>query len=435
MMRKTVGVIGLGHIGLPLALCFCEKEYRVIGVDVDDCKVEKLSLGSTDVCEMYEGEHLQELLKRHLASGHFIPTTRVAVAAWEGCAYIVTVGIPVGRDGSLQEAPLMNAIAQLGKVVKPNDLILVRSTLVPGMMEERVVPLLRETSRMIPGQDFHVAYASERVAEGRAMEEFQSLSVVLAGLTPKCTSIAINLLRDLTIGDIHVTDFRTAEATKVIENVQRDVNIALAQQIAEFALFHQIDVFELIRMANTHPRVQLLNPGVGVGGYCIPNAYFYLEASLPEHLNLSLFKLARAINKTTPHRIVGSLEEQLMAKGKALCQSKIAILGLGMKDGSNDIRQSPALAIAEILLEQGAFVQAFDPTVSPELPYQTASLESCLAGADGLIVATWQEEFTTIDFAGALRLCRNPVIIDLKQRIQPLFEVSQNVAVELTWVV
>lgn len=420
MTLRTVGVVGLGYIGLPLALCFCEKGYRVVGVDVNEEKVAKLSLGLTDVCEAYEGAPLQLLLQRYLACGAFVPTTRVAVAAWEGCAYIVTVGVPVRPDGHLNEEPLLNAMIQLGRVIKPNDLVIVRSTLMPGTMEKKVIPMLHQISRMRPGIDFHVAYAAERVAEGRAMYEFQTMEIVLAGLTPKCADVARNLLSTLTSGSIHITNLRTAESTKVIENVQRDVNIALAQQVAHFANFHGIDAYELIRLANTHPRVQLLEPGIGVGGYCIPNAYHYLEASLPEQVTLPLFKLARTINKTTPQRMIRSLEDQLRMEGKNLWQCTVAILGLGMKDYSNDIRYSPALVYAELLLERGAKVQAFDPTVPLQLPYQTESLAACLNNADGVIVGAWQHAFENTNLQAALELCcSSVVIVDLKQQLRP----------------
>lgn len=418
-MDGTIGVVGLGYIGLPLALCLCEKGYRVVGVDIDEDKVNELCRGRTTVSETLNGETLESILQRHLSSGRFIPTTHISVAAWEGRAYIVTVGVPVRKDGTLNEAPLLIAMEQLGKVLKPSDLVLVRSTVVPGMMEEKIIPRLREASQMTPGVDFHVAYTAERVAEGRALHEFQTLDVVLAGLTPQCAAKAADLLSHLTAGTIHVTDLRTAQLTKVIENVQRDVNIALAHQIKDIAEHHGVDVYELIRLANTHPRVRLLEPGIGVGGYCIPSAYAYLAASLPAGRTLPLLKLARGINETAPARTVERLAKQLIAVGKSLDACTIAILGLGMKDGSNDVRHSPALACAEHLLQRGAVVRAFDPTVPMQFPFQVSTLESCLYGADGVIVAAWQQAFEELDLARALRMCRQPaVIIDLKHRLR-----------------
>ncbi|OFW75382.1 MAG: hypothetical protein A2201_12735 [Alicyclobacillus sp. RIFOXYA1_FULL_53_8] len=417
-MKRSVGVIGLGYIGLPLALSFCEKGYRVVGVEVNEQKVGQLIAGYTDVLELYEGKPLQDLLQRHLESETFVPTSRAAVAAWEVNAYIVTVGIPV-IQGVADETPLLTVAEQLGKVIKPNDLVLIRSTVIPGILEDKVIPLLEQHSRMRAGEDFHVAYAAERVAEGRAMEEFQTLDVVLAGLTDGCYRMAAELLGDLTSGVIHRTDLRTAQAVKVIENVQRDVNIALSQQIAWFSEYYGVNVYELIRMANTHPRVHMLEPSIGVGGFCIPNAYHYLQAGLQPGQRLPLLELAREINETTPERMIGKLVTQLAMRGKSLRNSTIAVLGLGMKDFSNDIRLSPAVRCAEVLIQEGATVRAFDPTVTLQLPYQVRGLSECLHGADGLLVATWQHEFEELDFASALAHSHvYGVVVDLKRRLR-----------------
>ncbi|GGJ09420.1 NDP-sugar dehydrogenase [Alicyclobacillus cellulosilyticus] len=339
-MREAISVIGLGYIGLPLAMCLCEQGHRVIGIDVDPVKLRDLSAGRTQVMESYEGEPLASILQRHLASGRFVPTGDWAMAA-EASSHIITVGIPVHENGVPDPLPLLAAIRSLGAVLRQGDLVLVRSTLVPGMMEQDIIPLLAETSRMVPGTDFAVAYAAERVAEGRAMYEFRTLDVVVGGLTPACGERAKALLSTLTDGQVHLTDLRTAQLTKVIENVQRDVNIALAHQIKEIAEHHGVDVYELIRLANTHPRVRLLEPGLGVGGYCIPNAYAYIAASLPKTRPVPLLTLARRINEEAPIRAAAQLERQLAALGKRLRESTVAILGLGMKDGSNDTDSAP----------------------------------------------------------------------------------------------
>jgi UDP-N-acetyl-D-mannosaminuronic acid dehydrogenase len=419
-MNKSVSVIGLGFIGLPLALSYCEKGFKVIGVDIDANKVEALRRGYTEVLEEYNGEPLSSVLARHVSTGSFVPTDRVAVAAWETNTYLVTVGIPVSADGTLNEVPIIQAMEQLGRVIKPNDLVIIRSTVVPGMVEEKLIPALERTSRLLAGVDFRLAYASERVAEGRAMYEFQTLDIVVGGVTEACAQAAANLLSQLTSGAIHVTDLRTAQAVKVIENVQRDVNIALVQEFATFAELHGIDVYELIRLANTHPRVNLLQPGIGVGGYCIPNAYRYLRASLPSEDVLTLIPLARKINADTPDRIIHSLETKLAAEGKSLQSSVIAILGLGMKDNSNDLRNSPAVDLAERLLRRGAVVRAYDPLVSLQFPFQTKTLKEALYGADGLVVAAWHDVFLQMDIVDALQTSRvRGAIVDLKKRLAP----------------
>ena len=418
-MRTQIAVIGLGYIGLPLSLALCERGETVIGVDVDERKVNELRAGVTHVMEPYRGESLESILRRHLESARFTATTSLAEAAERADTFIVTVGLPVAGD-VVDKTPLLACVNDLGRVLSPGDLVLIRSTLVPGMMERDIVPRLASTSGLVPGREFHVAYAPERVAEGRAMEEFQTLDVVVAGLTDACANRAMAVLARLTDGRLHKTSLRVAELSKVVENAQRDVNIALAHELKVVAEQHGVDVYELIRMANTHPRVHLLEPNIGVGGFCIPNAYAYLAASLTSEEHIPLFSLARQINLTAPHRAARQLDEALRQIGKRLSGARVALLGLGMKDGSNDIRQSPAVHFADILAERGATVTAFDPTVDPYFPFQAPSLEDCLADADAVAVAAWQAAFDAAPWPDLLARARQPLVaLDLKRRLVP----------------
>ncbi|WP_062309437.1 nucleotide sugar dehydrogenase [Alicyclobacillus sendaiensis] len=424
-MRTHIAVVGLGYIGLPLSLAFCERGETVIGVDVDERKVDELRRGVTHVMEPYRGESLESILRRHLASGRFTATTSLAEAAERADTFIVTVGLPVSGE-VVEKTPLLACINDLGRVLSAGDLVLIRSTLVPGMMERDIIPRLAPASGLVPGRDFHVAYAPERVAEGRAMEEFQTLDVVVAGLTDACARRAVDVLKRLTDGPFHKTSLRVAELSKVVENAQRDVNIALAHELKAVAEQHGVDVYELIRMANTHPRVRLLEPNIGVGGFCIPNAYAYLAASLTSEEHIPLCSLARQINLLAPHRAARQLDEALHRIGKRLSGARVALLGLGMKDGSNDIRQSPAIHFADILAERGASVAAFDPTVEPYFPFQAVSLEDCLADADAVAIAAWQEAFDTAPWPHLLTRCQHPLVVfDLKRRLVPSLKQAQ----------
>ena len=415
---KTISVIGLGYIGLPLSLTFAERGFRVIGVDVSATLIRELEGGHTKVHEDYQEESLETVLSRNLVNGHFIPTTDYALAGREASAYVITVGIPATIDGKLDTTPMKHFATSLGQVLKRGDLVLVRSTVIPGMLESDIIPLLEKSSGLVAGHDFYFAYAAERVAEGRAIAEFQTLDVVVGGLNEASADAAMELLSGLTEGTIHVTNLRIAQAVKVIENAQRDVNIALAQEVARFAELHDVDVYELIRMANTHPRVKLLEPNIGVGGFCIPNALHYMKASLADNQTLPLFDLARDINFQTPGRMVDKLAARLSATGHTLKGSVIAVLGLGMKDNSNDIRLSPALDVIDILRGRGAVVRAYDPTMPVTLEYQVASIEACLDGADGLLVATWQREFEQMDWRNLLRQANlQGAVLDIKHRL------------------
>ncbi|EPZ48103.1 nucleotide sugar dehydrogenase [Alicyclobacillus acidoterrestris] len=423
-MRESIGVIGLGYIGLPLSMCLCERGFRVVGIDTDPDKVRRIEAGETDVQEDYRGETLQQRLQRHLAAGNFIVSSRTAVAAWEATTYLVTVGVPVHPETkALCDEPLRMAMENIGRVLKPHDVVVIRSTVVPGTVESRYVPILEETSRMVAGVDFHVAYAAERVAEGRAMEEFQTLDIVVGGLTEKCAALAAQTLQKLTDGQIHITDLRIAQLSKVIENAQRDVNLAMVQELQAVAKAHQVNLFELIQMVNTHPRVQMLLPSVGVGGYCIPNAYHYLSASLDDTTgaDLPLFRTARETNEGAPQRIARDVAQSLADRGRSMKEAVVVVLGLGMKDGSNDIRQSPAIACAKAFQSLGAVVRAYDPTVAPLLPYQVSNVEDCLRGADAIVVGAWQPAFDHLDWGRLFGLV-NPtapvILVDPRGRLE-----------------
>lgn len=417
-MRRTVSVIGLGFIGLPLAICLCERGFRVIGVDTDPTKINALKNGTAYVQEDYEGMTLTERLQKHLASGAFTPTTQVAQATEEATAHLITVGIPTDEGtGALNLDPLLDVVTNLGKSIQRDHLVILRSTVVPGSVETKLVPILEEMSGLSAGVDFHVAYAAERVAEGRAMKEFQTLDIVVGGITEDCAKAAADVLQQLTDGKIHITDLRVAQLSKVIENAQRDVNLAIVNELKSVAQMHGIDLAELIAMVNTHPRVNLLLPSVGVGGYCIPNAYHYLQASVD--IDLPLFQTARAINAEVPATVVQQMVSDLWQVGKHIDKSIVAVLGLGMKDGSNDLRQSPPIHCVEELLGRGAQIQAFDPLVERPLPYQVASLEACVTGADAILVGAWQPAFDKGDWPELLRLTNNPVVIvDPRHRIR-----------------
>lgn len=417
-MRRTVSVIGLGFIGLPLSICLCERGFRVIGVDTDSHKIDTLKKGTAYVQEDYEGKTLTQRLRSHLASGAFTPTTNVEDATNEATAHLVTVGIPTDEGtGSLNLQPLIDVMENLGKSIQRGQLVIVRSTVVPGSVETKLVPILEEMSGLSAGVDFHVAYAAERVAEGRALKEFQTLDIVLGGLTEACGKMAADVLQNLTDGEIHITDLRVAQLSKVIENVQRDVNLAIVNELKAVSHTHGVDLAELIAMVNTHPRVNLLFPSIGVGGYCIPNAYHYLQASVD--IDLPLFQTARAINAEVPATVVQQLVSDLWQVGKRIDESTVAVLGLGMKDGSNDLRHSPPILCVEELLGRGAQIQAFDPLVERPLPYQCESLEACLKGADAVLVGAWQPAFDDGDWSELLRLTNSPVVIvDPRHRIR-----------------
>ena len=272
--------------------------------------------------------------------------------------------------------------------MKQNDLVLLRSTVIPGTTEEFVLPILENESGLKAGRDFYLAYSPERIAEGRAFEEIALMPTLVAGINGESVSRAKELLSLVCKAEIIIAgNIQVVETVKVFENLQRDANIAISQELARFTEALGIDIFEVIRLANTHKRVNLLNPWPGVGGYCIPNAYHYIAAKAAElGVPLDILQLCREKNSKLPGFIVNKLVSLLKAVGKELNQSKIAVLGLAMKDFSNDDRISPPVDICNILMARGANVQAYDPVVPTKYQFKVDTLEEALCGASAVMI-------------------------------------------------
>ncbi|WP_027417760.1 nucleotide sugar dehydrogenase [Aneurinibacillus terranovensis] len=418
-MKKSlnVAVIGLGFIGLPLSLSYARNGAHVVGIDVNEALINEINQGISYHLEYYEGKSLADILKVQLEAGRFKATTSYADAARQVDHYIITVGIPV-KDGDPNLHYLTAACESLAPVLKKGDTVILRSTVVPGTTEELVKPLL-EKSGLVAGEDFYLAYASERIAEGRAFEEFIHMPLAMGGINEQSAKRAHDVLKFVTEAEVTISDIKVVETSKVIENVQRDVNIAMVQQFARFAEKAGIDTFELIRVANTHTRVNLLTPGPGVGGYCLPNALYYLLPKAKEiGVELPLLETARQINDHIPQMLVNMVQEELRKRGKLLATSKVAVLGLAMKDFSNDDRISPPHYVVDLLQEAGATVAAYDPAVPSRYGYKADRLEDALNGADALLYLTVQEEFLEINWDESLsKMNENPVILDAKNRI------------------
>lgn len=419
MKRNRITVIGLGFVGLPLALSFAMKGHKVTGLDVNETLVAELNQGQTDCLEQYKGKCAKDILKSVLANGNFKATASYQEAAKDSNAYIVTVGLPV-QKGIPSLDFLDSAVSELGKVLQPEDLVLIRSTVVPGTTEEKIVPTLENESRLTAGKDFFLGYASERIAEGKAFEEFENMPTVVGGINKESAEKSAALLQLISKAEIYIaSDIKVVETAKVFENISRDVNIALANQFAQFCQALGINTFETFQIANTHKRVNLLLPGPGVGGYCLPNAYYYLR---PKHMELGidlpLLSTARSINDEVPRRLAGKVVDMLAQQGKYPSGSSAAVLGLAMKDYSNDDRLSPAHAVCQGLMEAGLEVRAFDPVVGTEAAYAVATLEEAVEGADALVILAKQKEFEGLDLASIKGVMKAaPILVDAKNLV------------------
>jgi UDP-N-acetyl-D-mannosaminuronic acid dehydrogenase len=413
--NKRVCVFGQGFVGLPLTLSFAFRGCDTIGVDVDEALVSQTNDGITHHTEKFHDITIKEVLNIELANGRYRATTDGAEAVRSSNNIIVTVGIPI-KEGEYIIDYLKSACETIGSNLKKGDLVIIRSTVIPGTTEELCLPILEEKSGMRAGEDFYLAYASERIAEGLAFDEFANMPTIVGAVNEKSLDRAIEVLSIVCKAEvIAATNIKAVETSKVFENVQRDVNIAMAQEFARFTEGLGIDIFEVVKLANTHKRVNLLTPGPGVGGYCIPNAYHYIQPKAEEmDVDMSILKLARKKNAELPAFLTNKVEELLSSVGKGLKGSKIAVLGLAMKDYSNDDRISPPIDICNILLEKGAEVRAFDPVVPTNYSFKVGSQQEALKDADILLILAKQHEFNLECCELKAVMNENPICVDTK---------------------
>ena len=418
---KQITVIGQGYVGLPLSLSFAMNGVSVIGVDSNEKIVGELRRGITYQTEKVGELTIREILKAQTERGTYQVTTDGAAAIRASNVIILTVGLPIDENGNPIYTAFENACTVIGENLQPGSLVLVRSTVVPGMTETYCRPILERLSGLRAGEGFFLAYVPERIAEGKAFDEFVTMPTLIGANDEKAARFAEAVIRiNSTAEIVHSNSIIAVETAKVLENLQRDANIAIVQEFARFAEAAGIDTFEVIRLANTHRRVQLLSPGPGVGGYCIPNAFHYLNAKAREvQVTLPLLSLAREQNASIPVFLVEKTAAYLSAGGKNLNGSRIAVIGLGMKDHSPDDRLSPAVEICQEALRRGARVKAFDPNVSANYPYRAETLKDACQDADALLILnTIAPGFDPLAEAGALS--DSAVIIDTRGIVDPV---------------
>src|SRR5512132_3732466 len=381
-----VGVVGLGYVGLPLAVAFAEEGCDVVGLDADPRKVDALAAG-TSYIEDVPSERLAAL------DGQLIPTSRLPDLSY-----------------------MVDAATSLAAVLQKDQLIVLESTTYPGTTRERLRPILEE-SGLAAGRDFHLAFSPERIDPGRTDFTIRTTPKVVGGLTPACTARAVELYRLICDEVVEVSTPDAAELAKLLENIFRSVNIALVNELAMLCEKLEIDVWEVVDAAASKPfGFMRFDPGPGMGGHCLPVDPFYLAFKAREHdFYTEFIELAGKINQNQPQWCVRRIERALNDVRKATNGSKVLLLGVSYKAGVGDTRESPALKIIRFLGDLGAEVSYHDPHVPelPELGLASASLDESLAAADLVCILTAHPELDyervvedsalVLDFRGVTR--------------------------------
>ncbi len=400
----TIGVVGLGYVGLPLAVAFAEAGHDVVGVDLDPRVIERLQSGHSHVEDIAE-ERLAEALPRIQLTTRYQRLARVDA---------IVLGVPTpltaNREPDLQ--PLLSAASQVAEHLQTGQLVVLESTTYPGTTRERLVPVLEE-SGLKAGRDFHVAYSPERVDPGRTDYTLRNTPKVVGGLTPECLARAIALYEPVCDELVPVSTTEAAELTKLLENIFRSVNIALVNELTILADRMGIDIREVVDAAATKPYgFMRFDPGPGMGGHCLPVDPFYLAWKAREYdLSVEFIELAGKINQQMPYYCAERAERALNDASKPVKGSKIAIIGVSYKAGVGDLRESPALKIIRILSGLGAQISYHDPHIAeiPALSLTGEDYEAALDGADLAIIVT---AHPTVDHE--LLLERVPQVLDLR---------------------
>jgi UDP-N-acetyl-D-mannosaminuronic acid dehydrogenase len=413
MEAWRISVIGLGYVGLPTAVVFASRGFSVVGVDVDAGKVGAVNSGR---CYLRE-PGLDALLGDVVSKGFLRATTEVARAVRESDAVVIAVPTPV-RDGVADLSYLREALLAVREGLHRGLLVVIESTIPPGTTVGFAKPLLEESGLRVE-EDFYLAHVPERIAPGRAIEELLNMPRVVGGVGPRSTEKALELYSRVNAKPLP-TDATTAEFVKLIENTYRDLNIAYANLLALMAERLGIDVYEAIRLANTHHRVNIHMPGAGVGGPCLTKDPYMLASVLPGFWGTELIRLARRMNEYMPRHTVEITEKALGDIGVNIKDARIAILGATYKGGVDDTRESPAKYVVRELLEKGVSVIVYDPYTTESFGAERArSLEEAVREADAIMIITDHPEFKNIDLDKASKLVRHRVIIDGRRVVEP----------------
>jgi UDP-N-acetyl-D-glucosamine dehydrogenase len=378
-----IGIVGLGYVGLPLAVAFAEAGHEVVALDADSRKVDSLAAGRSYI-EDVPDDVLAPLRDR------LQPTTRHAdLASCE--AVIVCVPTPLTGSREPDLTYLIDAGTELSKVLQPGQLVVLESTTYPGTTRERLAPILEE-SGLSAGSDFHLAFSPERIDPGRTDYTVRTTPKLVGGLTETCSQRAHDLYAEICDQVVVLSGPEAAELAKLLENIFRSVNIAFVNELAQLCDRLGIDVWEVVDAAATKPfGFMRFDPGPGMGGHCLPIDPFYLAFKAREHdFYPEFIELAGKMNQAQPAFCVERIERALNDAGKPVKNSKILLLGVSYKAGVGDIRESPALKIASLLRELGGDVSFHDPHV-PELPefgLSSVELDPALAGCDVAAIVT-----------------------------------------------
>jgi len=402
----NIAVVGLGYVGLNIACLFARSGFKVYGFDISEEKIEKLQRGEN---YLPEEKWLGPVIENTINSNMFVSTD-----VKDACSVSDFISVAVSTRATKHHVSydaIIEASAQIASNLSPGKIIVFESTIQPGMTQELIQPVLERESGLVAGKDFGLAFSPERIDPGNVNRSIWNIPKVIGGCSTTCTELACAVYAEAIEQVVPVSSPKVAEMVKVMENTQRDVNIALTNLFAKLADSLNIDIEEALDAAATKWNFMRLKPSCGVGGACIGEvACMATESMRKNGVDASLIEEARKINESMPHYTVEKAVNALHSIDKDISDSKIAVLGLAYKGGSCDMRNSPSIEIIEELKKLGpSEITVYDPGIRNYNGISgTENLEQAIEGCDCIIIATDHPQFRELEFGNS------PIVIDGK---------------------
>ncbi|PAB59572.1 nucleotide sugar dehydrogenase [Anaeromicrobium sediminis] len=398
---NKICVIGLGYIGLPTCAVLALSGYQVVGVDINKEVIKTINRG-----EIHIGEpNLNQIIKDMVSKKRIIAKMNPEKAD----AFMIDVPTPLREDKTCDLSYVISAVNSIIPYLNKGNLVIIESTIPPNTTEEVIRPIIEKAGFNV-GIDVYLAHCPERVLPTKIMEEIIFNNRIIGGYTSTCAEKAEEIYINFVKGKILKTDIKTAEMSKVVENVFRDVNIALSNELAKICDRLNVDVHKVIELANNHPRVNVHHPGPGVGGHCIAVDPHFIIKKCPDLAKI--ISLARDINNSMPSYVVSKVNQLL----DGIKSPKIAVWGITYKGNIDDVRESPALDIINLLKENHYIVTIYDPYVNNK-NIEILSINDSVKDADMILILTDHDIFRELNYYKFIKNMRTPIVFDTKNII------------------
>jgi len=396
---KKISVLGMGYIGLPTACMLANSGFEILGVDIDEEIINKLNSGKL---------HIEEPeLERIFLNAYKNKKMKVSLELGRSDVFIIAVPTPLDHQNKADLSYVISAVNKIRDKIEKGNLVILESTSPPGTTRNIVGKIITSSTGLLAGKDYYLAFCPERVIPGKIVYELENNDRIVGGIDKKSAEITKDIYKTFVKGKIFLTDLETSELVKLAENTFRDINIAFANELSLICRDYGIGVREVIKYANMHPRVNILNPGPGVGGHCIAvDPWFILENTGRKD---TLIEKSRNINDNMPF-IISERIVDIVNKYK---EPRITIFGFSYKENVGDVRESPAIIINNKLIKSGIKVSIYDPLVI-NTKYNLSSMEDSVDGSDLILLFSGHSVFKKIDLVLVSGLMRNRNIFDTR---------------------